>query len=268
MYDVRLDGLLRVLDPVALRTLAAPWCLLGQVDELALEVKMQGDHLDVPSFDRACLRRFARQVQRLEDRRDPFDGETPLWYVGSHVSAVIRKRRPITEVARGCYRIGPEWQSTYWIAANELPLEDELVPFLIARTGRPLDEFVRWVKTRRPFTWVLRMLRLLPMTATTLDILQAFKDETDDPVVRANDATILGFLLKKMPERRAEIVAEGKVEGKLEEARRALRRVLRARGVALGAGDEARIDACSVLDTLERWLDQAAMAESVAEALR
>jgi hypothetical protein len=36
-----------------------------------------------------------------------------------------------------------------WIAANELPLADELVPFLIARTGRPLDAFVRWVKTRR-----------------------------------------------------------------------------------------------------------------------
>jgi hypothetical protein len=34
-------------------------------------------------------------------------------------------------VAPGCYRIGPDWFSTFWIAANELPLVDELVPFLV-----------------------------------------------------------------------------------------------------------------------------------------
>ena len=56
--------------------------------------------------------------------------------------------------------------------------------------------------------------------------------------------------------------------GHLEEARKALRRVLNARGLALVAADELRIDACDVLDTLERWLDQAVVATSAAEALR
>jgi hypothetical protein len=40
------------------------------------------------------------------------------------------------------------------------------------------------------------------------------------------------------------------------------------RGLGLSAGDEARVVACDVLDTLERWLDQAIVATSAAEALR
>jgi hypothetical protein len=93
-------------------------------------------------------RHLARQVQRHEDPSVPFDGEVPLWFVASHVPAIIHDRRPLTPITPGCYRFGPECLSTFWIAANELPLADELVPFLIARTGRPLDAFVGWVKTR------------------------------------------------------------------------------------------------------------------------
>lgn len=63
---------------------------------------------------------------------------------------LLRAKGEATFVAPGCYRIGPDWFSTFWIAANELPLVDELVPFLVARTGQSLDAFVRWVKARRP----------------------------------------------------------------------------------------------------------------------
>jgi hypothetical protein len=45
-----------------------------------------------------------------------------------------------------------------WIAANELPLRDELVPVLVARSGRALDQFGRWVAPRRPLEWLLSML--------------------------------------------------------------------------------------------------------------
>ena len=47
-----------------------------------------------------------------------------------------------------------------------------------------------------------------------------------------------------------------------------LRRVLKARGLTLLADDEARIDARDVLDTLERWVDQATVAASSTDALR
>jgi hypothetical protein len=259
----------RILDPALLLTLAPPWSHIGQTDELVLEVKMVGEHMDVPSFDRASLRRLARQVQRCEDPAQPFEGEIPLWYVGSHVSAVIRQRRPVTEIAPGCYRIGPEWLATTRIAANELPLADELVPFLIARTGRPLDEFVRWVKTRRPVTWLMRVLELLPMSTATYDELHEFAFlKTDDPGVRARQNMILEWVLEALPEKREEFIEKGVEMGALQEARDALRSVLDARGLALGASEAARIDACDVHDTLKRWLRQAIVAASAAEALR
>jgi hypothetical protein len=266
MSEVRLDGLLRVHDPSLLTKLAAPWSLVDQAaDEIALEVKMQGDHSDLLSFDRASLRRLARQVQRREDPGDRFDGESSLWYVASHVPAVIKQRRPVTPVAPGCYRIGPDWLSTCWIAANELPLADDLVPFLVARTGQSLDAFVRWVKTRRPLPWLLRVLESLPMSAATYEDLSNFTIvKTDDPEVRARRHMILTRFLEVLPEAREKLIEEGR----LEEARRSLRRVLGARGFSLAADDQARIDTCEVTDTLERWLDQAVVASSVADALR
>ena len=50
--------------------------------------------------------------------------------------------------------------------------------------------------------------------------------------------------------------------------RGALRRVLARRKLTLSAEDEARIDACADLATLERWLDQAVDAPTAAEALK
>jgi DNA-binding transcriptional ArsR family regulator len=60
---------------------------------------------------------------------------------------------------------------------------------------------------------------------------------------------------------------EGEKKGRVVEARNAVRRVLARRGLALDAEHAARIDACTDLATLERWLDQAVAAASTAEAL-
>ncbi|WP_437924246.1 hypothetical protein WMF37_35185 [Sorangium sp. So ce291] len=61
---------------------------------------------------------------------------------------------------------------------------------------------------------------------------------------------------------------EGRKEGREEGLRTAIRRVLSRRGVALDAGEDARLAACADLGTLERWLDQALTAATAAEALR
>jgi hypothetical protein len=265
MSEVRLDGLLRVVDPAPLAALAAPWSLSKQADELVLEIKMPGDHLDLLAFDRALLRRLARQVMRREDPNTPFDGEVPLWFVASHVPAVIDERRTLSRIAPGCYRVGPEWLSTLWIAANELPLADELVPFLIARTGRPLDAFVGWVKTRRSIDWLLRVVEYLPMSTAARDDLRSYTfPKTDDPVIRARQRMIAEWALEATPELREEAVHEGEVR----QARAALRDVLEARQLPLGADDETRIDACADPATLRRWIKQAVVAPTAAEALR
>ncbi|WP_437944319.1 hypothetical protein WMF27_17540 [Sorangium sp. So ce281] len=62
-------------------------------------------------------------------------------------------------------------------------------------------------------------------------------------------------------------IEKGIGKGRLAEARAALRRVLARRQLALSPLDDARIEACVELATLERWHDQAITATSVSEAL-
>jgi hypothetical protein len=56
-------------------------------------------------------------------------------------------------------------------------------------------------------------------------------------------------------------------EGRMAEARGALRRVFAKRKLHVASSDEARIDACSNLETLERWHDNAIDASSATDAL-
>ncbi|WP_437915416.1 hypothetical protein WME73_08890 [Sorangium sp. So ce302] len=57
-------------------------------------------------------------------------------------------------------------------------------------------------------------------------------------------------------------------EGRLDEARAALRRALAHWQIPLASEDEARIEACADLATLERWLGQPLAASSAQQALR
>jgi hypothetical protein len=269
MSEVRLDGLLLVRTPALLAPLAPPWSTVQEPGEIVLEIKMPGDHLDMLAIDRALLRRGARQVQRREDPKTRWDGEEALWIVAPHVPAVLSERCTLDLVATGVYRVGPSHFGFLWIAANELPLADELIPFLIARSGRPLDAFVRWVKTRRPLEWLLRVLEYLPMSTTAHEDLRSYVfPKTDDPVIRARQRMIAEWALESSPEMRDQLVGEGHLKGRMEEARSSLRHVLALRGLALSVEEEARIDGCCDLDTLHRWHDQAVVVASAAEALQ
>jgi DNA-binding GntR family transcriptional regulator len=96
-----------------------------------------------------------------------------------------------------------------WIAANELPLREELIPFLIARSGRPLDDFARWVAARRPPAWVLRMVQIVPMSPGLREEMLRYVPQTDDPEVRARQRQVAKILLDLNPDLRKEIVEEG-----------------------------------------------------------
>jgi hypothetical protein len=271
LNHVQSDGMLVVRQPERLSQMVAPWCLAAAHDEVQIELKMVGDKLDVPAVERALLRRQARQVQRVEAaarEKAPWPKQEPLWLVAPHVPAWLRDDYELTSVARGCYRVGPARFEFLWLAANELPLKDELVTFLIARSGRALDEFVCWVAPQRSKEWVLDMLRYLPMTTDVReDLLKRFGPD-ENPVYEARTREVLRVMLETRPEVRQQIVEEGVEQGRLTEARAAVRRVLTRRGLALGPEDEARIEACEDTVTLERWHDQAVTAATVAEALR
>ncbi|HSO00054.1 MAG TPA: hypothetical protein VLS89_17290 [Candidatus Nanopelagicales bacterium] len=264
LEKVQSDGFLMIRSPHLLEPLTAPWPEARAHEEVMVELKMPGDHVDRIEVERALLRRQARQVQRLEDEDPSWLGEEQLWVVAPHVPEWLTlPRRPVC-FAPGCYRVEPLGHCLLWIAANELPLRDELVPFLVARSGRALDEFARWVVPRRPLAWLLSMLKYLPMSTSVRDELIWRFAKTEDPEVEARERRILDVLLEVNPQKKQALIDEGR----LTEARAALRRVLARRQLVVAQDDEARIEACSDLVTLERWLDQAVTAPSVSDALR
>ena len=266
LTEVRLDGCLLIRDASLLAALPDPWPFAQGHTEIAFEAKMQGEHLDMRASERACLRRQARQVQRMEaDPKDPWDGDMPLWMLTSRVPAVLRKRRSVKEIGQGCHRIETGSYQYIWIAANELPLREELLPFLIARSGEPLDELARWVRDRRPSAWVERMLKCLPMSAAVYDDLIRFvlAEPEDDLMAQRQKQTVRVFL-DMAPEVKAEVIADAESAT----SRALLRDVLARRRLTLTAAEQARIDACIDLATLKRWHNQAVDAASAAEALR
>ena len=263
LEKVQNDGFLVVRTPHLLAPLAAPWPEARAHEEVMVELKMPGDHVDRIEVELALLRRQARQVQRLKDDDPSWLGEEQLWLVAPHVPEWLTHPRSPVRFAPGCYRVEPLGYCLVWVAANELPLRDELVPFLVARSGRRLDEFARWVADRRPVEWVLYMLRYLTMSTTVRDELLWRFAKTDDPEIEARDQHILDVLLAARPQVKERLMEEGRLAGE----RTALRRLLARRQLALSPEDEARIEGCADFATLERWLDQAVTATSVAEAL-
>ena len=265
LAEVRLDGLLVVRESATLADLAPPWTEAAGHEEVVLELKMPGDHLDMRPVRRALLRRQAREVVRVEAPGSTWDGEVPLWIVAPRVPATLREKRAVTRVAPGCYRVEPASFPFLWIAANELPLADELMPFLVARSGKPLLEMLHWAGARRPRALVQRMLRFLSMTLVAqrerspglLEEDMVFRDEQERAEWMAQEwleafPALEGVLIKKYA---------------VEEARRTLHIVLDSRHLAPTAEEQARIDECTELATLERWVKQAVSAASVAEAL-
>jgi len=178
--------------------------------------------------------------------------------------------------APGCYRVEPGGRFL-WIAANELPLLDELVPFLMARSGQALDDFGRWIAPpRRPLEWLLTMLEYLPMSMPAREELLWRFGKAEDPEVEARRQHILKVLLEASPETQQQLIdkgrsegrLEGQLEGRLAEARAALRRVLVQRQLTPSKDEDARIEACTELTTLERWHERAVTAAGVSDALQ
>jgi hypothetical protein len=236
---------------------------------------MAGNHLDPMAVARALLRRQVWEVQRLDEENASWRREDPVWLVAPRVPRWLKELRGPVRCAPGCYRIEPYRRGLLWIAANELPLLDELVPFLLARSGRALDDFCRWVAPRRPPEWVLTMLDYLPMSMPTREELLRRFAPVDDPEIMARRHHTLEVLLEQDPklkqrlqqEGRQKGWQEGRQEGRLTEARSALRRVLAGRQLTPSKDDGARIEACTDLATLERWLDRAITAASVSDVL-
>jgi hypothetical protein len=197
---VQSDGFLVIRRPDRLEHLPAPWPEAQPHEEVMIEFKLAGNPLDRKAIERALFRRQTRQVQRLEEQAS-WLGEEPLWLVAPHLPEWLEKMRCPVRFASGCYCVEPRERRFLWIAANELPLLDELVPFLIARSGQALDEFGRWVAPRRPLEWVITMLEYLPMSTPTREDLARMLGKVDDPEIEARRQHILDVLLDPDPQK-------------------------------------------------------------------
>jgi len=265
---VQSDGLLVIRRPPGLAPLPAPWPLAQPHREIMIELKLDGNHLDREEVERALLRRQARQLQRVKEEDASWRGEEPLWLIAPHLPKWLQEMRRPERFAPGCYWVEPPSQTFLWIAANELPLLDELIPFLLARSGQARDDFGRWVAPRRPTAWVLPMLQYLPMSMPTQEeLLRRFRP-VDDPEIEARRQDILKTLLEQDPKMRQQLQQEGQQEGQLTATRASLRLVLAGRQLTPNKDDDARIDACTDLETLKRWLGRAITAASVSDVLR
>jgi hypothetical protein len=205
--------------------------------------------------------------------------------VAPHLPAWLPKAHRLTPCGQGCYRLELGVVEVLWIAANELPLHEALLPLLVARSGKKLVELVRWAMLRRPVAWVTRLLQWSSMSTEQVreleEEMRAYglkQGETEEE--RERNRRTAKLVLLMAPDVRDEILLDGKRigldegeklgldKGKVEEARRAVERVLRRRGLTVTDAQAAQIASCDDLDTLERWHDLAITAASADEALR
>ena len=135
---------------------------------------------------------------------------------------------------------------------------------------------------RERSTILVRLMAGGRMLPGAISDLSALPEDAPEHVVSAKILVGLRHALGSKPHRDPEeqefiasmenimekLRGEAREEGRLTQARAALRRVFAVREIAASPADEARLGACADLATLERWLDQALVAQSVAEALR
>jgi hypothetical protein len=283
VFEVHLDGLLLVHDPARLLSLPPPWSLAPASAPVVADLKMQRDHLDLTSVELLLHRRQSWQAAQLR-KDNSYSLQPASWVIAGNVpewSSSAASPWRWEQVAAGCYALQPCWFSLLWVASNELPLDEALIPFLVTRRGRPLVDFCAWALRHRPVAWVWRMLQYVPMTQVQREELLRYFPPTDDPEVLRNREEIARGLVKVFPRLREEMIEEaekrgidkgkklgldeGARAGKVAEARKAVERVLQRRNLAVSEAQAVQLAACDDLDTLERWHDLAITAATADE---
>ena len=306
------DGVVRVVRAEGLAALPTPWCRLRV--EATLDVKMPGDHTDRAALARNELRRQARWTQQLEDDRerarkggvtapvrDP--REHTAWLVAPVLPRWVRRDATagffaLEAVGEGCWRLGMGAHETLWIAANELPLRVEMLPFLVARSGRAQAEFLAWAVGVKGPAWTWDVVQQLPMSPEAADEfyyvpqdpeeqrriktryakrwVEAYPEAAEDliAVVRQQAEQALAQERQRAEQERQR--AEQEQRQRAEQDRlAALRRsmlavlaVLGARGLSVSDDLRARVEATDDLAVLDAWLLAAATATRADDAIR
>ena len=178
--ELHADGMLYVVNAELVKGLSSPWCLMTK-DQLVLEFKMQGDKFDRYQYERALLRRQAAQVEYLKqypDDKNPIS--LPLWIVTGQIKEwLVEQKYILSQVAPACYRLEPASYEVYLIVSNEMePFREDLIPFLVARTGQKLVDFCKWFAGQRP-ELCEKFLEIAPMSETQYKEVEEVLREPD-----------------------------------------------------------------------------------------
>ncbi len=295
------DGVVRVVRAEGLASLPAPWCRLRV--EATLDVKMPGDHTDRAALARNELRRHARWTHLLEeDRERARKGGTAApvrdprgytaWLVAPVLPRWVRSDAALgffslEAAGEGCWWLGMGAHETLWIAANELPLSVEMLPFLVARSGRAQAEFLAWSLGVKGPAWTWDVVQQLPMSPEAADEFYHFPaDPEEQREIRTRYAK---RWVEAYPEAAEDLIAavrlkaeqelqqerqrtEQELQAKLRQDHIAVLRhsvlaVLSARKLTVSDALRARVEATDDLAVLDAWLLAAATAASVEDAI-
>jgi hypothetical protein len=183
---------------------------------------MQGDKLDPVAFLRAHFRRTAFELERMEGKRKPpcTLNALPLWFVTSHRRQWLEASPlELRSVGQGVYQIHPYPYTALYIASNELPLLEPLLPFLVTRTGEALVEFARWIIQYkiRPQAWVWNLFEVMHMNDAQLEaLLDQYSPDPDDIEAIEYHRKLVRGVLKRTPEVLREVTEQARIETKRE----------------------------------------------------
>jgi len=244
--------------------------LLGRLAAILCLIEIYGHAPDAEEF-RACLgkhiafwqqrARKARKKKKQQPQVEPFV-EPFLWIIAAGSPTAVLTGLKLDQA--------PGWPKGVYFLSD------------ILRVGIVVASEL----SRDRSTLLVRLMAAGPLLPQAIEDLSALPPDAHERTVASEILLNLRHALDRKPNRTPEeqelIVSmqniverlrnegrdEGRDEGRLAQARTAIRRVLTLRKLVPDHTDEARLDACTDLATLERWLDQALTAQSVVEALR
>jgi hypothetical protein len=87
--------------------------------------------------------------------------------------------------APGCHRVHAGLNPVWWITANDLPLEEALLPFLLARSNKYRVELAQWLSQKRDFSTVREMIKVFRMNKINLQEYLHYEKEDEEAGNRA-----------------------------------------------------------------------------------
>ena len=179
------------------------------------------------------------------------------------------------------------WAASAAVIRSRLGTRLELRPVVLLLAGPALAALLDPAHPELALfaAWAMHQRHGPAARATVLRALE-LADELPPPLREAQMHAIFNLLSKRMlafakeammdptkhhdspwTQFKLELAAAGKAEGKAEGKREALLTILSARGLHVPVAQRKRIEECTRLATLDRWIEKAATADSVDEAL-